>query len=136
MVIGSLAELEQGKPFILRGFERYLVTSGCICIRQLIVDHARYLQRAPSRSAHNCEKDAFSDCSSNTTSNLFPVLLNACTRPRIATRRKGIRFRILATNLDWVLSSVLRVLRRGVLTPRSAEAQVQLLIDAQAPRSL
>ena len=85
----------------------------------MIVEYARYLQCPPSRSAQYCEKDAFSDCSSSTTNNLFPALLNACTRPRVARRRKSRRFRILATDLERVLGINLRALRRGVLTPRA-----------------
>ncbi len=85
----------------------------------MIVEYARYLQCPPSRSAQYCEKDAFSDCSSSTTNNLFPALLSACTRPRVARRRESRRFRILATDLERVLGINLRALRRGVLTPRA-----------------
>lgn len=50
--------------------------------------HLVHLRSAPSRSCQNWEKDAFSDSSSSTTSNLGPALLIACTRPNRARTRR------------------------------------------------
>ena len=76
MVVGSLAKLEQGELFILRGLERKLVGSSCggLAIEEVVCSK---VSNSPSRSAQNLEYFSFSAASSIATSTRLPLLLSA-----------------------------------------------------------
>lgn len=93
----------------------------------------------PSRSPHNCEKEAFSDTSSRTTSNRVPELLSAW--PRDTNARKKIKgshrmIRVGGIEGPTVLLNVLKVEESNVFNAKTFGGQLLKSSESGESRSL